>query len=92
MVTKEEIMDIASLSKLYLTEKELDDFVKEMGSMVEFVNQIKIMDYVFNTETKVSNIPNAFREDEVKESSPRNEILSNVNGGKDGFFHIERSK
>ena len=92
MVTEEEVKNIASLSKLYLTEQELDEAVKEIGSMVKFVNQIKMMDYAFETETKVKNIPNAFRSDEVKESFPREEILSNVNGGKDGFFHIERTK
>lgn len=92
MITKEEVKNIASLSKLYLTDQELDEAVKEIGSMVKFINQIKIMDYVFETETKVKNLPNAFRKDEIVESFPRDEILSNVNGGKNGFFHIKRTK
>ena len=92
MVSIEEMKNIASLSKLYLNDQELESAIKDMSSIVQFVNQINAIDYAIETKTKVENIVNALREDEVENSFERENILSNVNGGKDGFFFLEKSK
>ena len=38
----------------------------------------------------INNLQNAFREDEVVPSYPRDEILKNVDGGEDGFFPVRK--
>ena len=63
-----------------------------MSSIVKFVNQINAIDFAVKTETEADSITNAFREDKVSGSFSREKILSNVNGGKDGFFFLEKSK
>lgn len=92
MVTKEDVMSIAKLSKLYLSEKELEEGVKEMNSIVSFAAKINDANYNYEPKTQIQDVFNAFRSDEIKESFPREEILKNVDGGKDGFFYIEKSK
>ena len=92
MVTKEEVLNIANLSKLYLTPEELDDAFEEMKGIVKFVNQInEIQD--LNEEINYSDeLSNALREDEIIQSFPRKKILENVEGGKEGFFYLEKSQ
>ncbi len=92
MVTKEDVMSIAKLSKLYLSEKELEEGVREMNSIVSFAAKINDANYNYESKTQIQDVFNAFRNDEIKESFPREEILKNVDGGKDGFFYIEKSK
>lgn len=92
MISREEMENIASLSKLYLSEAEIEKGIKDMSSIVDFVNQINAIDFQLETKTKASDIVNAFREDEVEESFTRDAILSNVNGGEDGFFFLKKHK
>lgn len=92
MVTKEEVLNIANLSKLYLTPEELEDAFEEMKGMIKFVNQINEMQDL-NEESKCKNeLFNAFREDEIVPSFQREKILENVAGGKEGFFYLEKFK
>ena len=92
MISKEEMKNIASLSKLCLTDSEIEKGIKDMSSIIEFVNQINAIDYALETKTKPLYITNAFREDDIKESFSRESILSNVQGGENGFFFLKRSK
>ena len=40
MITKEEILEIATLSKLYVPEEKLDDLTKAMGDILAFADTI----------------------------------------------------
>lgn len=92
MIKKEEVLNIANLSKLYLTKEELEDASNEMKGIIKFVNQINEFQEL-NEESNYSNeLSNAFREDEIVPSFPREKILENVNGGKEGFFYLEKSQ
>ncbi len=92
MVTKEEVLNIANLSKLYLTPEELEDAFEEMKGMVKFVNQINEIQSLNEESYYTSELSNALREDEIVPSFPREKILENVNSGKEGFFYLEKSK
>lgn len=91
MVSREEVKTIANLSKLYLSDQELEKAEKEIGSMIEFVNQMSSIEKISEINPKPEEIFNAFHEDEVKPSFKREEILENVGGGKDGFFYLSKS-
>ena len=49
MITKEEIINIKNLSKLYLTEQEIEDFKTEMTGMINFVDQLQDLENI-NTD------------------------------------------
>lgn len=90
MVTREEILKIAKLSKLSVTEEELDGLTAAMGEIIAFADTINAAGAAAGEFDNINNLQNAFREDEVVPSYPRNEILKNVDGGEDGFFPVRK--
>ena len=90
MVTREDVINIARLSKLYIAEEELDDMTKAMGDIVKFadtINNASEDDVEFDN---INNLQNAFREDEVVESYDRGEILKNANDIDEGHFLVRK--
>ena len=93
MITKKDVINISNLSKLYLDDSEIETSMKDMSSMVEFVSQINSVEVPSEfCQNEINDLSNAFHVDEVVESFPREEILKNAHGGKDGFFYVEKSK
>ena len=91
MISREEVLNLANLSKLYLDESEIVNVQKEVESMIDFVNQINNIEANFESTVAQNGISNAFHSDEIVKSYSREEILKNVNGGKDGFFYIKKT-
>ena len=90
MISREEVLNIANLSKLYLDESQIEDAQKEMDGMINFADEINKIDVECEDLPELSSISNAFHEDEVKESYLQEKILENVDGGKDGYFYIKK--
>lgn len=94
MITREEMENIANLSKLYLSEDDFKKMSKEMDGIINFVNQINTLNDQYNLENNSNSNAdinkNVLREDEIVDSFPRNEILKNVDGEKDGFFYVKK--
>ena len=90
MVTKEEIMDIALLSKLHIDDDEIDDLTKEMMNIIKFADTINGYDGEVEEFDNINNLSNVFREDVVGESFLQSEILKNVDGGENGYFPVKR--
>ena len=90
MVTKEQVQQIAQLSKLYVSQEELDDLTVQMQKMVAFAGQISAAGEELGEFDSISGLSNVFREDEVVPSFDRDEILKNVDGGEDGCFLVKK--
>lgn len=90
MVTKDEILDIALLSKLHIEEDEIDELTKEMMSIIEFADTVNDFNGEVDEFDNINNLSNVFREDEVVESYPQSEILKNVDGGENGYFPVKK--
>lgn len=90
MVTKEEIMNIALLSKLHIDDSEIDKLTQEMMNIIKFADTINGYDGEVEEFDNINNLVNVFREDEVGESFPQSEILKNVDGGENGYFPVKR--
>jgi aspartyl/glutamyl-tRNA(Asn/Gln) amidotransferase C subunit len=89
-VTKEEILKIANLSKLWVSEEELESLTHDMGEIIEFANTINSVSDSMEEFDNINNLSNVFRPDEVIPSYPREKILQNVNGGEDGYFPVKK--
>lgn len=89
-VTKEEILKIANLSKLWVSEEELESLTHDMGEIIEFANTINSVSDSSEEFNNINNLSNVFRSDEVIPSYPREKILQNVNGGEDGYFPVKK--
>lgn len=87
MVTREDIENIAILSKLFVAEEELDKLTDEMQRIVDFADAINDAVEDGSDFDNINNLSNVFREDVVVESYPSEEILKNApEQGKNHFL------
>ncbi len=78
-IQKEEVMHIAALSNLNLSEAEVEKYTKDLQEIVEFANQVNKVDTSKVSETAfITDSVNVFREDIVKESMKREDLLQNA--------------
>lgn len=90
MVTREDVINIARLSKLYIAEEDLDEMTKAMADIVKFADTINNSSEDGVEFDNINNLSNAFREDEVVPSYDRDEILSNANDTDEGHFLVRK--
>ena len=90
MVTREDIENIALLSKLFVDEKDLDSLTEEMQKIVAFADTINNVQVTPGEFDNINNLSNVFRKDEVKESLPVREILSNAPEQAEDHFLVRK--
>ena len=90
MVTREEVLGIARLAKLSVSEEELDGLTAEMQKIISFADTINAAGADGEDFDSIGGLSNAFREDVVVPSYDRADILRNVDGGEDGFFCVKK--
>ena len=89
MVTKDELRDLAILSKLQLDADKLDELTEQMAQIVDFADTINAYDGEIDEFDNINNLQNVMRDDVVEQSYPVEEILKNVDGGQDGYFPVK---
>ena len=89
MVTKEEVMKIAILSKLYVAEDEIDKLTEDMGEIISFADTINNAADEGGEFDNINNLSNVLREDEVVPSLDRQLILQNAKDSDDGCFMVK---
>lgn len=79
MITTKDIEYVAKLAKLKLSEEEKEKLTGQMGDIVGFANKISELD-TENVEptNHILKVQNVMREDEVKPSYNRNDIIANA--------------
>ncbi len=91
MSRKDDIAHVAKLAKLKLTDQELEDFVPQIESILDYMQvlnelDLDLVDFKYN-----SMLNNVTRDDEVKESLTQEEAVSGrVNTQTDGAFTLNR--
>jgi aspartyl-tRNA(Asn)/glutamyl-tRNA(Gln) amidotransferase subunit C len=91
MIDKETVLKIAQLSKLELSEKEVDLFSKQLPQIIGFVEKLEELE----TENilpfyELIDIKAPLRKDEVKKGLSREEALKNALQAENGFFVVPR--
>ena len=88
-IKREEVMHIANLSNLNLSEAEIDQYTEDMKQIVEFAGKVNEMDTSSVKETAfATDSYNVFRKDEVKESMERKDLLQNAPSSNGEAFSI----
>lgn len=90
MVTHEEILKIAKLAKLSVSDEELDALTKDMSEIIGFADTINAVSSADSGFDSVNNLSNVFREDVVVPSYDREEILKNAESQDDGYFLVKK--
>lgn len=90
-ISKEEVLHIAKLSSLNLSEEEIQGYTKDMQEILEFANTINNVDTDGMNETIGTNTNyNVFRKDEIQQFDNKDILLKNAPSQDDGMFRIPK--
>ena len=82
---------IARLARIHLTPEEVAKMSAELGTIVEFVEQLQSIDVSEVPPTdQVTGLEDVWREDEVKPYGDRDALLKNAPQSKDGYIVVKR--
>jgi aspartyl-tRNA(Asn)/glutamyl-tRNA(Gln) amidotransferase subunit C len=77
-ITPQEISHVADLARLHMSREELEAMALQLDDILNYVAKLNELDTESVTPTTHAiSITNAFREDVVKPSLPRDEALAN---------------
>jgi len=88
-LSRDEVLHIARLARLGLTENELDKFREQLSNILENFEVLQQVD-TSNVPPTAQAIPlqNVFREDEVAASLSQSEVLANAPRREGDFFRV----
>lgn len=90
-ISVEETRHVAKLSKLEFSESELLEMNREMEQILGTVSKMaEVPVEGLEATLAVGAYSNRFREDEIQETLPREQALSNAPALRDGHFEITR--
>lgn len=88
MITEKDVRHVAKLSKLEFTDEEIENFVKDMDSIVEYVNTLEKVDTSNVKEDDVKIKLSELRKDEVKNSLLQHDAILNAPKKQNGGFSV----
>jgi aspartyl-tRNA(Asn)/glutamyl-tRNA(Gln) amidotransferase subunit C len=88
-ISKQQVQHVAALSRLKLTEEEIEQFTNQLNAILKFAEKLNELD-TENVEPTSHVLPmsNVLRDDEVRPSLPREKALQNAPDQKDGLFRV----
>lgn len=91
MISTDDVKHVAKLARLELTEEEINKYSKQLGSILQYVEQMNEVDTT-GIEPMPHAIPvyNVMREDVVKYEQTKEEMLANAPFEEDGFFRVPK--
>lgn len=90
MITREDVENIALLSKLFVPREEMESLTQSMQEIVSFADTINNADTEGMEFDNINNLSNVLREDEVKPSYPSEEILKNAPEQAEDHFLVRK--
>ena len=89
MIDREQVLHVARLARLRLSDEEVETMVGELSSILEHIERISELDLDgVPATTHVVEVENALREDEPKPSLARDVILEQAPATQDGGFLV----
>jgi len=90
-ITREDVLKVAALSRLALTEEEEKLYTKQLTRILAYVEKLSEVDTEGVEPTKyVVQIDKRLREDEVRASLPQEEALKNAPNVDKGCFKVPK--
>ena len=88
-ITREQVLHVARLARLALTEEELERLGEQLNAILDAVSKVSELDL---TEVPPTSHPlalvNVLAEDEPRSSLPRDVALANAPQAEDGAFRV----
>lgn len=91
MITIKDVEHVAKLARLELTDEEKELYTKQLGDVLQYVNQMNEVD-TSNIEpmTQVVDFVNVMREDKVVYEQTKEELMKNAPEQENGFFRVPK--
>jgi len=90
-LTKADVVHVAKLANLNLSDSEINKFLPQLSSVIDFVGQLNKVD-TQNTEptAQITGLENVYRNDEADLSKclSQDEALSGTDKNYNGFFKV----
>jgi aspartyl-tRNA(Asn)/glutamyl-tRNA(Gln) amidotransferase subunit C len=88
---REDVAHVAKLARLTLSDAELDRFTEQLGQVLEHANDLSSLDLENVVATSHPfGLVNVVREDVVRASLERDEVLAMAPDAQDGRFAVPR--
>ena len=90
-ITREEVLRVAGLARLELSDEEAGRLVSELSAILGYVGKISSLDLEgVEPMAHVQDVVNAFREDAVRPSLSRERALANAPATESGCFRVPK--
>ena len=90
-IDKDTVKHISKLARISLDEKKINNLVKDLSSIMKFIEKLNELNTDKTTPlTSIINASLKSREDEVKESKIRDQILKNSPEKNEEFFVVPK--
>ena len=90
-ISKQEVENVARLARLELSGSEVDKMTSQLDTILSYVAKLDELDTAgVPVTTHTQSVTNAFRDDEVRESLPREAALANAPKQNDEAFVVPK--
>lgn len=91
-LTREDVLKLARLSRLSLTDEEVDEYLEELTQVLQYVEQLQGADVTGLAPTsQVTGLANVMRDDTVKDYGvSRDDLLNLAPHTQDGQLKVKR--
>lgn len=89
---REDILHVAKLAKLKLTEEEIDTYLKQLSSVVDYIGKLNEIDTnKVEPVSHITGLTNVTAEDDIenKRQLSQKEALQNAKTTKNGFIKVK---
>jgi aspartyl-tRNA(Asn)/glutamyl-tRNA(Gln) amidotransferase subunit C len=88
-ITREEVLHVAKLAHLDLSDEETERFAEQLSAILEAVSKVSELDLADVPPTSHPlDLVNVWRDDEPRRSLPTEDVFANAPARDDGFFTV----
>jgi aspartyl-tRNA(Asn)/glutamyl-tRNA(Gln) amidotransferase subunit C len=89
-LSRDQVISIAELAKLDLTEQEIEQYAEQLSAVLDYASRLEQL----NTDdipptASVLPLQNVMREDVVRPSLPREQVIANAPAAIEGQFRVD---
>ena len=90
MIDRDQVLHVARLARLRLTEEEVERFQRELSTILDHIETINEIDGLEDVEptSHVVEVENVLRPDEPRPSWPRDKVLEQAPDVAEGGFRV----
>lgn len=91
-LTKEDILHIAKLGNLTLTDKEIEIFKKQLSSVIDYINKLQEVDTKnIEPSSQITGLTDVFRDDKIDDQRTltSDQALANTKSKEGNLFKVK---